>query len=344
MHVGKDLWYYTCNLLAYMKIAFVGKGGSGKTTLCGLFARYLADQKALVLAIDADINQHLGSAACFPAAVLETLPSLGASIPMIKEYVRGDNVRIPSGSVMIKTTPPGEGSRLLMLEEENPLWEHFIREHAGIKFMAVGQIPESDIGTHCYHSKTGAVELLLNHLVDEAHQYVLVDMTAGADSFASGLFTRFDVTCLMVEPTEKSLSVYRQYKRNAAVYHVPIAVIGNKVASTEDEHYIRDAVGADYVGFLSHSSFVRQHEKGTHLPLAQLEPENMQLMHTLRALVDAAQKDWTRFYNTAVLFHKKNAAGWGNAATGLALEEQIDPNFSLEDRIKRLKNKQIINK
>ena len=45
-----------------MKVAFVGKGGSGKTTLSALFARHLAASGAPVVAIDADINQHLGTA------------------------------------------------------------------------------------------------------------------------------------------------------------------------------------------------------------------------------------------------------------------------------------------
>ena len=45
-----------------MKIAFVGKGGSGKTTLSSLFIRHLAAAGAPVVAVDADINQHLGAA------------------------------------------------------------------------------------------------------------------------------------------------------------------------------------------------------------------------------------------------------------------------------------------
>ncbi len=45
-----------------MKIAFVGKGGSGKTTLSSLFIRHLAAEGAPVVAVDADINQHLGAA------------------------------------------------------------------------------------------------------------------------------------------------------------------------------------------------------------------------------------------------------------------------------------------
>ena len=42
-----------------MKIAFAGKGGSGKTTLSSLFTRHLAARGLPVVAIDADINQHL---------------------------------------------------------------------------------------------------------------------------------------------------------------------------------------------------------------------------------------------------------------------------------------------
>src|ERR1700722_2105486 len=42
-----------------MKIAFPGKGGSGKTPLSSLFVRHLTAQGLPVVAIDADINQHL---------------------------------------------------------------------------------------------------------------------------------------------------------------------------------------------------------------------------------------------------------------------------------------------
>ncbi len=69
--------------------------------------------------------------------------------------------------------------------------------------MATGPFTESDLGVACYHSKVGAVELCLNHLVDGPDEYVVVDMTAGSDSFASGMFTRFDMTFLVAEPTRK---------------------------------------------------------------------------------------------------------------------------------------------
>jgi CO dehydrogenase maturation factor len=60
-----------------VKIAFVGKGGSGKTTLSALFARHLAASGAPVVAIDADINQHLGVALGLDEADAAAVPPLG---------------------------------------------------------------------------------------------------------------------------------------------------------------------------------------------------------------------------------------------------------------------------
>ena len=38
--------------------------------------------------------------------------------------------------------------------------------------MASGPFTEDDLGVSCCHSKTGAVELYLNHLVDAEDEYV----------------------------------------------------------------------------------------------------------------------------------------------------------------------------
>ncbi len=43
-----------------MKIAVVGKGGSGKTTTSGVLARTLARQGHSVVALDCDTNPNLG--------------------------------------------------------------------------------------------------------------------------------------------------------------------------------------------------------------------------------------------------------------------------------------------
>jgi CO dehydrogenase maturation factor len=72
-----------------MKIAFVGKGGSGKTTLSSLFIRHLAAVGAPTVAVDADINQHLGAALGLDETEAAALPALGEHLPLIKDYLRG---------------------------------------------------------------------------------------------------------------------------------------------------------------------------------------------------------------------------------------------------------------
>lgn len=320
-----------------MKIAFVGKGGSGKTTLASLFIRHLTANEAPVIAMDADINQHLGAALGLDEAQTAALPAMGAHLPLIKEYLRGTNQRITSADSMIKTTPPGEGSQLLRVRESNPVYDACARtvrlDDGDIQLMATGPFTESDLGVACYHSKVGAVELCLNHLVDGPDEYVVVDMTAGSDSFASGLFTRFDMTFLVVEPTRKGVSVYRQYKEYARDFGVALNVVGNKVQGQDDVDFLQDEVGDDLLVTVGHSNWVRSMEKGRPAPFELLEAENRV---ALQVLEDAAEdsyadRDWERYTRQMVHFHLRNAESWGNAKTGADLAAQVDPAFVLRE-------------
>jgi CO dehydrogenase maturation factor len=322
-----------------MKIAFVGKGGSGKTTLSSVFVRYLARTGAPVLAVDADINQHLGTAIGLSEQEAAAMPSLGAHLPEIKEYLRGANPRIADAQSMIKTTPPGSGSRLLRIVEDNPVYALCAREFqvdgSPLRLMATGAFTEEDLGVACYHSKVGAVELCLNHLADGPGEYLVVDMTAGSDSFASGLFTRFDITFLVAEPTRKGVSVYRQYKEYAADFDVNLRVVGNKVQGQDDVDYLRGAVGEDLLTVFGQSDWVRRTEQGRAPRLDALEPENLAALDTLLAAVDASYplRDWDRYTRQMVNFHLRNAESWGNARTGTDLAGQVDPDFVLGEAV-----------
>ena len=312
-------------------IAFVGKGGSGKTTLTALFSRHLSTQQAAVLAIDADINQHLGEALGLSAEEAAQVPALGLEIGRVKDYLRGTNQRIASAESMIKTTPPGRGSQLVRGKGSNPLYDYFGRCVDGVQLLVTGPFSEEDLGLKCYHAKVGAVELLLNNCVDDQDEYIVVDMTAGADSFASGLFTRFDLTCIVVEPTQRALGVYHQYKAYAQGYGVRLCVIGNKVESEEDVAFLREHTGEDLLTWLGRSAYVRAMEKGHMQPFACLEEEHRRALHTIKTTADTCEKDWATFYHQAVAFHQKNALSWANAQMGEDLCLQIDPAFRPED-------------
>jgi CO dehydrogenase maturation factor len=319
-----------------MKIAFVGKGGSGKTTLAALLVSHLAAEGRPVLAIDADINQHLAVALGASEAEATGLPPLGEHLDLVKEHLRGSNPRISSAGSMIKTTPPGAGSRLLRVVEDNPIYDRCVRRvgggsagSAGIRLAVTGPFSADDLGVACYHSKVGAVELLLNHLVDGQGEYVVVDMTAGADSFASGMFTRFDVTFVVCEPTLRSVGVHRKYVDHAAGFDVAIAAVGNKVGDADDLAFLRQQLGDGLLAHVGRSDHVRAAERGDIRPIDQLEPANRAALDTLRARADAATKDWATYQRQAVEFHLRNAASWGNARTGEDLATQVDPDFVL---------------
>lgn len=309
-----------------VRIAFVGKGGSGKTTLAALFTRYLAELGHPVLAVDADINQHLGQALGLDEAAAPR--ALGADIGWLKDHLRGGNPRLPSADVMIKTTPPGRGSRLARLAEGDEVLRRYAAPCAGgARLMVTGEFDTDDIGVSCYHAKTGAVELYLNHLVDGPGEYVVVDMTAGADAFASGLFTRFDLTVLVSEPTQRGVGVYRQYMANSAGHPVALRVVGNKVADQADADYLREQFGPALLATVGHSAWVRAAERGTPGPLGALEPANRAALDTVLAELNGIERDWAAYHRGTVEFHLRNARAWANRALGGDLADQVDPDF-----------------
>jgi CO dehydrogenase maturation factor len=308
-----------------LKIAFAGKGGSGKTTLSALFVRHLAARGLPVVAIDADINQHLAEALDAAAPM-----PLGGHLPQVKEYLRGTNPRIGSAAEMVKTTPPGHGSRLLRVGGPDPVHALGVDAPCGARLLATGPFADDDLGVACYHAKTGAVELYLNHLADGPGEYVVVDCTAGADSFASGLFTRFDLTVLVAEPTRRGVSVYRQWRDYADGYDVALVVAGNKVAGGEEERaadleFLRAAAGDDLVTWFGQEPAVRAMEQGRPLDAGRLSPATRASLDVLLAALDARPRDRSRYAAQAAEFHRKNARSWANAATGTDLAGRIRP-------------------
>ncbi|MFF0655809.1 hypothetical protein [Micromonospora tulbaghiae] len=154
-------------------------------------------------------------------------------------------------------------------------------------------------------------------------------MTAGADSFASGLFTRFDRTFLVCEPTLRSVGVYRQYAGYARDYGVALSVVGNKVEDASDVDFLREHVGEDLLTWVSRSAYVRRAERGAVEPLSQLEAANRAVLAQLAVAVDDTVQDWDAFARHAHEFHRRNAVAWANDRAGVDLTAQIDPDFRL---------------
>ena len=304
-----------------MRIAFVGKGGSGKTTTASLFAAYSASLGGRVLALDADINQHLAGALGFKGK----LRSMGVEFSEIKTHLRGTNARF-SVEEMSKTTPPGHGSEFVTLKEDDWFVKRYTKKAGQIMLAGAGDIPEGNIGVRCYHGLNGAVELVLGHLLDTQEDTIIVDMTAGADAFSSSLFAKVDALVLVVEPTLKSLSVYDQFIPNVKKYDIPLLVVGNKIQDDEDRDFIERKVGI-LTACLGQSAFIRKRERGIRTDILSAESELVSQLHQLLLATRSIKRDWSELERRSHILHQKNADDWmGKTAT-----EHIDPTFSLQD-------------
>ncbi|MEM9131955.1 MAG: AAA family ATPase [Actinomycetota bacterium] len=304
-----------------MRVAFVGKGGSGKTTMASAFAEFEAMQGKRVLALDADINQHLAGSLGFTG----TLRSLGVEMDRVKQHLRGENTRFTLDE-MRKTTPPGSGSTFVTLDDDDWFIGTYAQETRDVLVAGAGEIPEGNVGVRCYHGLNGAVELVLGHLLDRHDETVVVDMTAGADAFSSSLFAKVDVMVLVVEPTLKSLSVYDQFAEHITQHDLRLLVVANKVQDDDDRSFVEDRVGA-LAATIGQSTVVRRRERGeTDLRLDDDE-DLLGELGKLSVAVAKVPRDWSLLERRSHDLHTKNADNW----MGAAAKRQIDTEFSLEE-------------
>ena len=315
-----------------MRIAFCGKGGSGKSTLSSLFARYLAAENQPVLVMDGDINQHLGKALGFADAQISAQKRLGVDYGVLHDYLKGDNPRIASADLITENTPPGSGSGLIYFEDRNNIVSQTYEiEGDGIRFIALGGHSDEQIGATCYHAFTHKMGSYMNHLIDGDGQYFVADMCAGADPFATAQASKFDAIALVVEPTEKSVGVYDQCVDYAKPYGIDIFVIGNKIEDEDDLDFIREKVGDSLIGHIARSDFVRKQEKGQFQPISALEAENTELLAKIKKRVDMLTRDWAKYQKNNLHFLETAAKSWADDLYKTNIMDQVDPDFRYED-------------
>ena len=203
-----------------MKIAMVGKGGSGKTTLAGTLARVLARRRHRVLAIDGDPN-----------------PNLALTLGMSR--VDADLIRsIPPSLVESVTTPSGQSSLRLTMERDLVLGEFAAQAPDGVRLIVMGKPADGSAGSGCMCASHRAVRGLIAEMTD-AGDHTITDMEAGLEHLKRGTARNVEAMLIVAEPYYRSLEAASRTFSLASELKIPhVYAVANKVRGDADREAI----------------------------------------------------------------------------------------------------------
>jgi len=309
-----------------MRIAFLGKGGSGKTTTSASFIRHAAKRSSFVLAIDADVNAHLAGALALEGPIAQ----LGQFYGPLTTYLKGDRCDL-AGKPMIMTTPPSLQSNFVHCRMDDELIGKYALREGKVALLTVGKYEQEDVGSSCYHGKLSGAISVLHHLLDSPSDIVIADNTAGTDAVATSLWFAYDMRVVVVEPSKKSVQVYKDFIALLPELAATTYVLGNKVEGPEDEAFLTAQVGADKIlGFVPLSRHLKRFEQGDTDALVKFQEEQSQVFDRVWTTLLAQKRDWTLYLSRLRQTHTKLCRDWYDAYYGMRLDEGLDLDFSYQ--------------
>lgn len=225
-----------------MKIAVTGKGGVGKSTISGLFARELRDQGQKVLAVDADPDMNLSTILGFPSS--ETIVPIIEFKELIAERTETE---VGKPAPFFKMNP-----------RVDDIPDKYCVEHRGIKLMAMGTTRLGGGGCAC--PENAFLKSLLSHLVVGRDESIILDMEAGIEHLGRGTAIGVEVMCVIVEPSLTSMETAGRIKKLSGDIGIKrLVLIGNKIEDENQKEFIRNhSGGIEVAGFIHHSPEIRK--------------------------------------------------------------------------------------
>ena len=307
-----------------MRITFFGKGGSGKTTLATAFVKHLEKQNKQVLAVDADINVNLATALDMPKKYL------GDIFDSVCNSLENNTDRPIIGS-----TPVTRNSKFIKGGVSDPFFKEFATfNDKGTALLTVGTYTDNKIGFDCYHSKLGSAVFIYNRLLDDKDLFVVTDATAGIDSVGTSMFNVADLNVFVVEPTKKSVTVYKEFSEIVASYGIDTFVIANKIKGQDDIDYITSNIDSKYIiDFIYDSGDLRKFEQGDDDGLDRFVDNNSSVLNNIQSKLEGLEKDWDRYYSVQKQIYIDDVGDWYSQFYGEDLTKYIDEDFSYKDVI-----------
>lgn len=224
-----------------IKIAFLGKGGVGKSLIAGTVCRLLARNQRAVLALDMD-----------------TVPGLALSLG-----VPLNSGLLPSGLAELVETKNGRRWKIVKGAGAAHLVDKYaVRAVDGIRFLELGKLP---------HSVEPSITVAFRHVMEQFKRpswAIVADLAAGTRQPMFGWATFATVRILVVEPSAKSILTARRL--------APVAthIVANKVRVESELAMVAEALALPLIGAIPYDERVSEVEQQAIAPI-DIVPESL---------------------------------------------------------------------
>lgn len=230
-----------------MRLAFVGKGGAGKSAIAGTFCRLLAREGRHVLAVDSD-----------------PLPGLAFSLGLAIDY----SPPIPDEAV-VERAEGESGPRYRLRPDLDPTEAvelYSVEAPDGVRFLQFGKISGPD--TQNLFRPQMAFRHLVRDLPDGRWD-VIGDLPGGTRQAFTGWGNFAETVLVVVEPTAKGTLSGRRLARMANLENGPSRVyaVASKVRQDGDVEMVAERTGLEVVAAIPWDEALAEAERRRRAPL-----------------------------------------------------------------------------
>lgn len=224
-------------------IAVAGKGGTGKTTLCGMLVTWLcANGKKPVLAVDADANSNLNEV-------------LGVEIETTLGDIRED---IASAEMSPKNPIPTGMSKQ---DYMNFRFQTALTEEDDYDLLVMGRTQ----GKGCYCFVNGLLQSQIQR-VESSYKYLVVDNEAGMEHINRGILPAVDYIILVSDCSRRGIQAVARIAmlvKELEMKPKRVGLVVNRAPNGELNGGVREEIeknGLDLLGVVPHDEAVYDYD------------------------------------------------------------------------------------
>ncbi len=248
-------------------IAVAGKGGTGKTSLCGLTIRYLTEKKrGAILAVDADANANLHEV-------------LGVKVHDTVGKLRETSL------AAVKSTAPRPGGMSMEQLFDYQIQQALI-EAKGFDLLVMGR-PE---GSGCYCAANNIIRKYMDKLAD-TYPFTVMDNEAGLEHLSRRTTQDTDLLLIISDSSVRGIMtagrINELVKELALNVKRSVLIVNRVQQGTSGDASLQQAIerqGVEFAGFVPADELIFEYDLNGR-PLIQLPPDSKAL-NSFYAILD----------------------------------------------------------